>query len=120
MIIHQNEIITKTWIDAFNVKNLSLLLSLYASDAIHYSPKLKLRLPESKGLIQGKIALETWWKDAFNRLPSLHYELKNIVITEQTVVMEYIRKVDNEEDMLIAEFLEIEKGLIVKSRVYHG
>jgi hypothetical protein len=34
--------------------------------------------------------------------------------------MEYIRNVDNEEAMLVAEVLEIKEGLIVASRVYHG
>lgn len=34
--------------------------------------------------------------------------------------MEYIRKVDGEENMLIAEILEVKGGLIVASRVYHG
>ena len=34
--------------------------------------------------------------------------------------MEYIRRVDNEPDMLVAEVLEIKNGLIVASRVYHG
>jgi hypothetical protein len=34
--------------------------------------------------------------------------------------MEYIRQVDDEEDMLVAEVLEIENGKIVFSRVYHG
>jgi hypothetical protein len=34
--------------------------------------------------------------------------------------MEYIRKVPNEDDMLVAEVLEIENGKIIASRVYHG
>ena len=34
--------------------------------------------------------------------------------------MEYIRKVDNEADLKVGEVLEIENGLIVSSRVYHG
>jgi hypothetical protein len=34
--------------------------------------------------------------------------------------MEYIRKVDGEDDMLVAEILEVKNGLIVASRVYHG
>jgi hypothetical protein len=34
--------------------------------------------------------------------------------------MEYIRKVDGENDMLIAEVLEIKEGKIQFSRVYHG
>jgi hypothetical protein len=34
--------------------------------------------------------------------------------------MEYIRQVEGEDDMDVAELLEIEKGKIVFSRVYHG
>jgi hypothetical protein len=34
--------------------------------------------------------------------------------------MEYIRMVENEENMSVAEVLEIKEGRIVFSRVYHG
>jgi hypothetical protein len=34
--------------------------------------------------------------------------------------MEYIRIVDQEDNMLVAEVLEIKEGFIVASRVYHG
>jgi hypothetical protein len=34
--------------------------------------------------------------------------------------MEYLRKVDGEEEMKIGEVLEIKNGKIVFSRVYHG
>ena len=34
--------------------------------------------------------------------------------------MEYIRQVEDEEDMLVAEVLEIRDGEIIFSRVYHG
>jgi hypothetical protein len=34
--------------------------------------------------------------------------------------MEYIRLVENEESMMVAEILEIKEGVIVSSRVYHS
>jgi uncharacterized protein (UPF0218 family) len=34
--------------------------------------------------------------------------------------MEYMRQVEGEEDLLVAEVLEIKDGKIVFSRVYHG
>jgi hypothetical protein len=34
--------------------------------------------------------------------------------------MEYIRTVENEADMLVAEVLEIKENRIIASRVYHG
>jgi hypothetical protein len=34
--------------------------------------------------------------------------------------MEYIRTVDGEDDMLVAEVLEVKENKIIASRVYHG
>ncbi|MEO7523913.1 MAG: nuclear transport factor 2 family protein [Ferruginibacter sp.] len=115
-----NKKVALNWIDAFNEHDLEKLLSLYAEDAIHFSPKLKLRSPETNGWIKGKPALRSWWADAFHRLPSLHYELKNLIVNNDQLLMEYQRKVKGEPDMMIAEVLEIRQGVIIKSRVYHG
>ena len=115
-----NRQVALDWINAFNEHDLDKLLGLYAEDAIHYSPKLKIRQPETNGRVSGKSALKAWWADAFNRLPSLHYKLENLIADDQQVLMEYLRKVNGEPDMMIAEILVIENGLIIRSRVYHG
>ena len=120
MTTEKNEIIAKAWFEAFNSHDLEKLLSLYHSQAKHYSPKLKIRKPETNGLVTGKDALRAWWKDAFERLPSLHYQVTDLTANETRIFMEYIRKVENEEDMMVAELLEIEDGLIISSKVYHG
>jgi ketosteroid isomerase-like protein len=116
----KNLSIAHAWFEAFNAHNLEKLLSLYDDDAEHYSPKLKIRQPETNGLIVGKNALRNWWEDAFQRLPTLHYKVTSLTSDADRVFMEYIRKVDNESDMLIAEVLEIKEGKIIASRVYHG
>lgn len=108
------------WFEAFNAKDLEKLLDLYDEDAQHYSPKLKIRQPETKGLIEGKEALRSWWQEAFERLPSLHYKVTSLTANSDCVFMEYIRQVDNEEDMAVAEVLEIKEDKIIFSRVYHG
>lgn len=116
----ENEMIARKWFDAFNTHNLEALLLLYDDNALHFSPKLKIRKPETNGYVQGKAALRGWWKDAFERLPSLNYKYTTLTANDERVFMEYIRKVDKEEDMLIAEVLEIRGTLIIASRVYHG
>ena len=108
------------WFDAFNEHNLEKLLNLYDDKAEHYSPKLKIKNPESDGLISGKDDLRNWWKDAFDCLPTLHYEVKSLTSNEYRVFMEYIRKVEGEPDMMVAELLQIEDGKIIFSKVYHG
>ncbi len=114
------EVIAEKWFAAFNAHDLEALLSLYDDNARHYSPKLKVRRPETNGLVQGKDALREWWQDAFDRLPSLHYKVNHLTANANRVFMEYTRTVDGEENMDVAELLEIEDGLIVFSRVYHG
>ena len=120
MSAEKNLSIAMLWFEAFNAHNLEKLLSLYDDEAEHFSPKLKTRLPETEGLITGKDALRTWWKDAFERLPSLHYKVTSLTSNADRVFMEYIRTVENEDNMLVAEVLEIKEGKIMASRVYHG
>ncbi|MGY0041088.1 nuclear transport factor 2 family protein [Pedobacter sp. NJ-S-72] len=114
------EYIAQQWFDAFNTQNLEGLLALYDDQAIHFSPKLKIRQPDTEGLIRGKAALRQWWKDSFDRLPTLRYQPTSFTANEQRIFMEYIRTVEGEPDMLIAEVLEISNGKINASRVYHG
>lgn len=120
MTAKKNEQIAVNWFEAFNTHDLEKLLSLYHEEARHYSPKLKIRKPETNGLVKGKNALRAWWKDAFERLPSLKYLTISLTANDNRVFMEYIRKVDNEDDMMVAELLEIESGVIISSKVYHG
>lgn len=116
----QNIEIANNWFKAFNEHNLENLLALYDDNAAHYSPKLKIRQPETNGLVKGKAALRAWWQDAFDRLPTLRYEPTSLTANDARVFMEYIRHVHDEPDMLVAEVLEITQGLIIASRVYHG
>lgn len=112
--------IAKLWFKAFNEHDLENLLALYHDNAEHYSAKLKVREPETKGLINGKEALRKWWKDCFERLPTLRYEVNHLTADSEQVFMEYTRQVEGEDDMEIGEVLEIKNGKIVFSRVYHG
>jgi len=115
-----NRAIALAWFEAFNAHNLDQLLQLYHDDAEHYSPKLKIRHPETKGLIKGKQALRTWWQDAFDRLPSLRYEVISLTANNERVFMEYQRHVQGEEALRVGEVLEIKNDKIIASRVYHS
>lgn len=117
---HEIEAIALKWLEAFNTHDLEKLLGLYHINAKHFSPKLKIRKPETKGLITGKVALHDWWKEAFDNLPTLSYNVTTLTANKVRVFMEYVRKVEGQPDMLVAEVLEVENGLIIASRVYHG
>lgn len=119
MAAHKNEEIALKWFEAFNTHQLENLLALYADTARHFSPKLKIRRPETEGLVV-EACFKGLVEGCIERLPSLQYVVTSLTANEQRVFMEYIRKVDGEEDMLVAEVLEISNGVIIASRVYHG
>ena len=119
-IAERNRLLAKEWLKAFNQHHLENLLSLYDDNAIHFSPKLKVRHPETNGLISGKQALRAWWHDAFERLPQLVYQEQTLTSDENRVFLEYLRMVPGEENINVAEVLDVKNGLIVSSRVYHG
>lgn len=112
--------IAKAWFDAFNAHDLESLLGLYHEEARHFSPKLKVRQPETGGWVAGKDALRVWWQDSFNRLPGLAYRPTGFIADGRSIFMEYVRSVPGEEDLRVGEVLEVKDGLIVASRVYHG
>jgi len=111
--------IANAWFTAFNEKDIEKLLALYDNDAEHYSPKLKVRQPETRGFIKGKKALRTWWQSAFERLPGLRYSVVRLTPYEDRIFMEYSRHVAGEEDLHVGEMLEVRNGLIVASTVFH-
>jgi hypothetical protein len=117
---NENLSMLEKWFEGFNAKNLDLLLSLYSDHAEHFSPKLKIRKPETEGLIKGKEQLREWWKEAFERLPELHYQPNYYIADDKSVFVEYIRTVPGEDDLIVGEVLFFENSLIIKSKVFHS
>lgn len=108
------------WLRRFNTRDLEGLLALYDDDAVHTSPKLRVRHPETKGEVRGKERLRAWWRDAMDRLPQLRYEPLHLTADKRRVVMEYTRVCPPDEDYVVAETLVVENGRIVASHVFHG
>ena len=112
--------IAERWLDCFARRDLDGLLALYADDATHTSPKIRVRHPETGGVLRGKAAMRAWWQDSFDRLPSMRYEPSSFTADEHRVYMEYVRHVEGEAPYPVAEVLDISRGQIVASRVFHG
>ncbi|KAJ3352898.1 hypothetical protein HDU83_007555 [Entophlyctis luteolus] len=114
--------IAKRWLAAFNSRQLDVLVGLYDEKCQHVSPKLKVAKPETCGIVEGVDALRRWFNDSFAKYQSLEYLEVGLTADLKGVWMEYLRRVPNEPDTMVAEYLEIspETGKILKSRVYHG
>ena len=114
------EALANLWIDAFSTHDVAALLSLYALDAVHVSPKLRAAQPETGGLLRGHAALAAWWSAAFAKSPSLRYKATRLTPGSSHIFLEYTRTVLGEPATDVAELLETNGLLIVRSRVFHG
>lgn len=112
--------LARRWLTAFNARDLDGLLALYEDDAVHVSPKLRDRHPETRGEIAGKDALRRWWADAMTRLPDLRYQELHLTAMGDRVFMEYLRTVPGEPDLIVAEVLVARDRRIHRSHVFHG
>src|SRR5688572_27466099 len=99
--------IARRWLAAFEHASLDELLELYADDAVHTSPKIRVRHPETGGVLRGKAAMRGWWADAFARLPGLQYRLTALTADRERVFMEYVRVAPGEADLPVAEVLDV-------------
>ncbi|MCE9574784.1 MAG: nuclear transport factor 2 family protein [Deltaproteobacteria bacterium] len=115
-----NRDLGNAWLAAFNARDLDRLVGLYAEDAHHTSPKLRVQRPETGGRIVGQAALRAWWGDAFTRLPGMRYEPLTVTADAARVFLEYDRHVPGEPSYPVAEVFDVVDGRIVASRVYHG
>jgi ketosteroid isomerase-like protein len=116
----ENTRIAEAWLAAFAAGDVARLVSLYAPDATHTSPKIRALHPETGGKLIGHAALSAWWTAALARLPGLRYEPTAITADAHRVFVEYLRHAPDGDVMPVAEVFDVRDGLIVASRVYHG
>ena len=117
---HPHEAIAQAWLDAFNAGDVPRLVSLYAEDCTHTSPKIRALHPETGGKLVGRVALGAWCADALKRLPGLRYEKTAMTASDDRVFLEYVRHAPDGPPMPIAEVFDVRAGKIYASRVYHG
>ncbi len=114
------EALARRWLGCFETHDVKTLVSLYAENARHTSPKLRALRPETGGYLVGRAGLEEWWADAFRRIPGLRYVERTLTANADRVFMEYTRQAPGEPDLPVAEVLVVRDGQIVESQVYHG
>ncbi len=114
--------IARMWIDAMNAHDVEGVLKLYAEDADHISPRLRMLYRSTDEVIEGKDTLRKWFARSFDRFPTLKYELQTITAqAPDRVIIEYKRTAQGEKPTMVAEVFEVnEAGLILHSRVYLG
>lgn len=67
------------WIAAWNARDLDAVLAHYSEDCTFASPLVARFAGEPGGRLSGKPSLRAYWTTALAALPSLHFELVDVL-----------------------------------------
>ena len=104
------------WIAAWNARDLDRVLTLYAEDFEMSSPHIYAMGFDPSGTLRGKPRIREYWATALAGLPDLHFELIDLFVSPDSVVVFY----ENERGKRICEYLRVNvAGLIVQGSANH-
>ena len=106
----------RTWIEAWNSRDLERVLTLYDDAAEMTSDRIPLMGFDASGTVRGKDALRAYWGKALGLVPNLHFSLIDVFVSPDSAVVFY----ENERGKRICEYLRVNSaGLIVQGSANH-
>lgn len=77
------------WVDAWNSHDLGRILAHYSDDFEITTPMIKVALGVASGTLEGKADVRKYWQAALERVPDLHFELKDVAVGVDSVAVYY-------------------------------
>lgn len=97
------------WVDAWNRRELEVVLAAYAEQVVFSSLTAARVVPASGGVVRGKDALRDYWTRALAGNPDLHFELSHVYAGADAVVVQYV----DQNGRHVAETMVFADGLVV-------
>jgi len=106
----------RTWVEAWNTRDLERVLTLYDETAVMTSDRIPALGFDASGTVRGKDALRAYWGKALGFVPELHFTLIDVFVSPDSMVVFYA----NERGKKICEYLRVNAaGLILQGSANH-
>ena len=106
----------RTWVEAWNARDLERVLTLYDDATVMTSDRIPVMGFDASGTVRGKDALRAYWSKALALIPELHFSLIDVYVSPDSVVVFY----ENVRGKRICEYLRVnDAGLIVQGSANH-
>lgn len=69
----------ESWVNAWNAHDLDAVLAHYSDDFEFSSPLVIQFSGEPTGTLRGKVAVQAYWRAALACLPTLHFDLVDVL-----------------------------------------
>jgi hypothetical protein len=112
----------KQWINAWNSKDIELILSLYSDNIEFSSPKIKKLFSDyDTNIIKDKDSLKKYFSIGLQKFPNLIFEPIDFVTKDNIIILEYVAYPNDQVKWNVLEKFEFDKSeKIIKSSVYYG
>ena len=109
--------LAEEWIDAWNHRDLARVLALYADDVEMASPYIVTIAGEPGGHLQGKAAVERYWRRALESVPHLRFELRSVLEGVGSVTLLYT----GHDGRLVAEVMQFgADGKVARAHAHYA
>ncbi|MGY3590033.1 ketosteroid isomerase-like protein [Bradyrhizobium sp. USDA 4341] len=106
----------RDWIAAWNARDLERVLAMYSEDTEMTSDRIPAFGFGPSGTVRGKAQLRAYWSAALAKLPELHFDLIDLYVSPDSVVVFY----QNERGRKICEYLRLDvEGKIRQGSANH-
>ena len=111
------EAFARSWLDAFNRRDVDAILAHYAEGVEHSSPTVVRLLGDPSGVVRGKPALRAYFEKALAAAPDLRFDAQRLYVGAHGVTLLYHRS----GGKLVAETFQFDaRGLVVRAFVAHA
>jgi uncharacterized protein (TIGR02246 family) len=109
--------IAEEWVDAWNAHDPERVVSHFTDDVVIFSPLAAQVRPESNGVLHGKEAVLSYYRDGLAQSGALHFTLVEVCTGVNEVAIVY----QNHRDVLVTEYLRVhDDGRAFEVHVAYG
>lgn len=102
----------REWIEAWNSRDLTRIMALYAEDIKFHSPSIGTVMQSDACFVTGLKDLRNYWAEALNLIPNLKFTFDTVLLSSDALTILY----NNERGLQVAEsFVFDSDGLVTFS-----
>lgn len=83
------QVFALNWIEAWNLHDLSKILSHYSDDFEITTPMIQAIVGVETGALRGKANIRQYWASALEKVPELHFELVDVAQGVESIAIYY-------------------------------
>jgi ketosteroid isomerase-like protein len=101
---------SEQWVGAWNAHDVESVLQRFHDDVVFTSPVAAKFVPDTAGIVHGKVALRDYWTLALQHIPNLRFVVEDVYQGIDTIALVY----RNQDDARMCEVLRFKGDAVIE------